>query len=709
MHILQLLPTLEVGGVERGVLDLAKGLLGRGHRVTVVSSGGALVEPLTRLGASHHLLPVHRKSPWSMWQTLPRLCRLIDESGIEVIHARSRAPAWIGYAASRRTRRPFVTTCHGFYAPHPASRVMGWGRVVVVPSDALGRYVIDRFRVPPERLRVIPRGVDLSEFQFLPPRPHDDGPWRIGLIGRLSALKGHEIAIRAAHQLLQHGHPVRLCFIGDAPARKPHVRSGLEQLARSLGVAEAIEWAGTSRDIPEVLRALDLVIAPSVYPESFGRSVIEAQAAGVAVIASRLGALAEIIDEGVTGLLVPPDDPTALAGAMERLLRDEPLRHRLIRSARERVEQRFGLGPMVDGYEAVYRDCVESPRVVVWKLSATGDFVLATPSLRAIRRRFPTSAIAVVVGRALAGLAARCPYVNDVILYDPKPHDWSQRAVRRVIRRMRQGAFDLSIDLQNSRLTHLMAWASDIPTRLGYDRRWGFCLSQRVPLPKAAMDPVSHQFELLRGASISPDGTALELWPAERDEEVAHRLLAELGLDPHKPLVGLHPGGSLRWRTKRWAPARWAALCDRLAASGAQVVMTGSASEQTLINAVRQLTASTPALAVGRTSLMELAALIRRCAVFVTHDSAPLHVAVAMGCPTVALFGPTDPIRHVPPSPLVRVMAKKVFCSPCYSPRCRTITHACMTRITVDEVFDTIQSLLSHSLTDSLTHPRSSQ
>ncbi|HBH96166.1 MAG TPA: lipopolysaccharide heptosyltransferase II [Candidatus Omnitrophica bacterium] len=695
MHILQLIPSLDVGGVERGVLDLTKGLLARGHRVTVVSAGGALVEPLTRLGAIHHTLPVHRKSPWSMWRTVPALCRVIEGTGIEVVHARSRVPAWIGYVASRRTRRPFVTTCHGFYAPHPASRVMAWGRIVVVPSHALGRYVIDQFHVPPERLRVIPRGVDLSEFQFAHKPPPADGPWRLGLIGRLSVLKGHEVAIRALHQLSQRRHPVRLCFVGEASAHKPRMRSGLERLAHSLGVADLIDWQGMRRDIPEALRALDAVLVPSVYPESFGRTVIEAQAAGVPVIASRLGALAEIVEDGTTGLLVPPGDAGALAAAIARLIGDEPLRRRLVQAARERVEGRFRLEGMVDGYEAVYRDCVTNPRVVIWKLSAMGDFVLATPSLRAIRRRFPTSHISVVVGQALGALAARCPYVNDVILYDPKRRDWTRRAARRVIRRVRQGAFDLSIDLQNSRLTHLMAWASDIPTRVGYDRRWGRSLSQRVSLPRRAMDPVSHQFELLRSAGIPPDGMALELWPTEQDEQAAHRLMAELRLDSRKPLVGLHPGGSARWRTKRWAPARWAALCDRLADAGAQVVITGSTSEQPLIDAVRQLTASAPALVVGRTSLMELAALIRRCAVFVTHDSAPLHVAVAMGRPTIALFGPTDPARHAPPSPLVHVVSKKVFCSPCYSPRCRTITHACMTRITVDDVFDTVLELLN--------------
>ena len=147
MHILQLLPALDVGGVERGVLDLAKGLIARGHQVTVISSGGRLVEPLTALGARHHTLPVHQKSLRTMVACVPEVARLIAEGCVDIVHARSRVPAWIGYAAARRAQRPFVTTAHGFYRPHLLSRVMGYGRQVIVPSQALADYLVETFHL----------------------------------------------------------------------------------------------------------------------------------------------------------------------------------------------------------------------------------------------------------------------------------------------------------------------------------------------------------------------------------------------------------------------------------------------------------------------------------------------------------------------------------------------------------------------------------
>jgi glycosyltransferase involved in cell wall biosynthesis len=320
MHILQVLPRLEVGGVERGVLDLAKGLLARGHQVSVVSAGGPLIEPLTQLGAAHHQLPVDQKSLRSAWSCIPPITELIRSAKVDIVHARSRMPAWIAWVAARRAQRPFVTTCHGFYRPHPASRVMVQGRLVITPSAALARYLVERFHVPKERLRVIPRGVDLEEFTFRPPAGALRGPWRIGLFGRLSAIKGHEVALRACAQLIRQGLAIRLCLAGDAPGSR--VRQHLESLIKDLKLTDAVEWLGLRQDIAAVIASVDVVVVPSIYPESFGRAVIEAQAVGRPVVASRVGALEEVVEDAHTGLLVRPGDPQALAEALGRFIRE---------------------------------------------------------------------------------------------------------------------------------------------------------------------------------------------------------------------------------------------------------------------------------------------------------------------------------------------------------------------------------------------------
>ncbi len=693
MHVLQLLPRLEIGGVERGVVDLAKGLLARGHRVSVVSSGGPLVERLERLGATHLQLPVHEKSPWTMRSCIPAVARYIESSRVDLVHARSRVPAWIGFVASRRAQRPFVTTAHGFYAPHPASRVMAWGRLVIAPSPALGRYLVERFGLPKERLRIIPRGVDLEEFAFEPPPSGHEGPWRIGLFGRLSAIKGQEVALRACQRLIRQGLPVQLCLAGDqsgSPARRR-----LEALVASLSLQHAVEWFGVRQDVATLIASVDLVIVPSRHPESFGRSAIEAQAVGRPVVASRIGALADLIEDGRTGLLVPPGDPDTLAQAIARLIREPGLRARCIEQARARVEAEWDVERMVERTVAVYEECLTQPKILVWKLSALGDVILSTPSLRAIRRHYPSGEITLVVGRSAYEVVARCPYVNQLLIYDPARKDRGVFRHLAFLRRLRQERVDCSIDLQNSRRTHLLAWLAGIPVRVGYRRKLGWLLNRGVRLPRVVLAPIAHQHYLLRQAGVSPDGEALELWPSPVEEDAVDRLLGAEDSAARRPLVGIHPGGSGRWKTKRWELGRWAKVCEALARHDIRVVITGGPEERDLGRSLQRLTNAPLLLAIGQTSLMELACLIKRCEVFLTHDSAALHLAAAVGTPTVALFGPTDPARHVPPTFIGQIIKKDLFCSPCYAPRCLTLTHACMKRISVEEVLRTTLGLLA--------------
>ncbi|MDP3722160.1 MAG: glycosyltransferase [Candidatus Omnitrophota bacterium] len=705
MHILQLLPALDVGGVERGVLDLSRGLIARGHRVSVVSAGGSLVEPLIRCGAAHERMPVHDKSLITMRRCIPALARFISAAGVDLVHARSRVPAWIGYVAARAAQRSFLTTAHGFYRPHLASRVMVWGRVVIAPSAALGQHLVTRCGLPKERLRVIPRGVDLQAFAFQPPPEERRGPWRIGLIGRLSPLKGHAVALQACAELIRRGLSVKLCIAGDMP-RDP-MRRRLESLASALRLPDAVEWLGRRDDVVPLIASMDFLIVPSIYPESFGRSVIEAQAVGRPVVASRVGALPELIEDGRNGLLVPPGHPRLLAEAIERLIRDPALRARCVEAGRRRAEAEWDVERMVDRTLAVYQECLTKPRILLWKLSALGDVVLSTPSLRAVRRQFPEGHLALVVGRAAYEAVARCPYLNELFIYDPRGKDRGIRRQLAFLRRLRRGAFDLSVDLQNSRGTHLMAWWAGVPVRIGYRRKLGWLLNRGVRLPRVVLTPIAHQHHLLRQAGLAPDGDALELWPSPADEQAARRLLGSAETQAPAIRVGIHPGGSPRWKTKRWDLTRWARLCQALAQRHIQVVVTGGPEERPLAEALARMTQAPLLVATGRTSLMELACLIKQCQVFIAHDSATLHVAAAVGTPTVALFGPTDPARHLPSTFVGRVIKHDLFCSPCYSPRCRTITHACMRQISVEDVLQAIADCGLRIADVPITNPKS--
>ena len=169
MNILQVLPELNVGGVETGTLDLAEHLVRLGHKSIVVSNGGSLVEDLQREGSKHYVLPVHKKSIFTMFKMVSRLAAIIKKEKIDIVHARSRVPAWIAFFAARRTDKVFITTCHGYYQKHFFSRIMSWGKLVICPSQAIARHMMDNFNTPYERIRLIPRSVDLERFKFVSP------------------------------------------------------------------------------------------------------------------------------------------------------------------------------------------------------------------------------------------------------------------------------------------------------------------------------------------------------------------------------------------------------------------------------------------------------------------------------------------------------------------------------------------------------------
>ncbi|MCK4249061.1 MAG: glycosyltransferase family 4 protein, partial [Candidatus Omnitrophica bacterium] len=288
---MQILPAMNTGGVETGVVDLARSLVRAGHKTIVVSNGGLLVRDLTSAGAKHYQLPVGRKEPLTAWRMTRELVKIIKTEKIDIVHARSRVPGWIAWLACRRTGTKFVTTCHGYYSQHFFSRVMGWGRKVIVASQAIGRHMVEDFKMPYERMSFIPRGVDLEKFKFRPPQeqePDKEKIYRIGIIGRLTPIKGHPVFIKAIHRLIScdPNLKIKAFIIGEASGDKEDYFLELKKQVKKLGLDDHLEFSGRKSDIPEVLSELDIMVLATTVPEAFGRVIIEAQAVGVPVIAT---------------------------------------------------------------------------------------------------------------------------------------------------------------------------------------------------------------------------------------------------------------------------------------------------------------------------------------------------------------------------------------------------------------------------------------
>jgi heptosyltransferase-2 len=324
-------------------------------------------------------------------------------------------------------------------------------------------------------------------------------------------------------------------------------------------------------------------------------------------------------------------------------------------------------------------------RVCVRATNWLGDAVMSLPAIRAIRQVFPHAHLAVVARPRVADLYARESSIDRVI---PYPAQTGLRAKREFAAGLRREGFDAAILLQNAFDAALLAWMAGIPERIGYNRDGrGLLLTQAIPVPETGDIPRHERFyylELLRRAGLLerfPESAAIRLEGIEKARAAGMEQLARLGIAG--PVAGVSPGAAYG-NAKRWLPERFAAVAGRLAP--ATVLLFGSAGERPLCETVaddlRRGGVAVRNLA-GETSLREFIDLTAACRLFLTNDSGAMHVASALGVPTVAVFGATDDVTTGPTGPLARVVREHAECSPCLLREC-PIDHRCMTAVTVD-------------------------
>jgi len=697
MNILQILPELNVGGVETGTLDLAKYLVKHGHKVVVISNGGEMVRELESFGAIHYQLPVHKKSIFTMVKMIPKLVEIIKKEQIDIVHARSRVPAWIAYFACRRTNRVFITTCHGYYKKHPFSFVMGWGRRVIVLSNVIARHMIDDFGTPHERLRLIPRSVDLEKFKYTSPDKKRKEEFNVGIIGRLTPIKGHLHFVKAMAYVARSVPRLKIWIIGDAPASKEAYKEQVQVLVKRLGLWHCTQFLGNQRDIPAILAHLDLLVLATTTHEAFGRVIIEAQACGVPVVATRVGGVIDIIEDQKTGLLVPPSDPASIAKEAIKIFKDVELSRTLAENAYKKVKEKYNIELMAESTIDVYKDALSNFRILIIKFSSLGDIILSTAALRAIRQKFLHNyKITFLVGEESKDLLFNCPYIDELLVCDFKNRYKGTAGLLKLATILRKKNFDIVIDLQNNRRSHILSFLTLALNRYGYDnKKLSFLLNHRIRDEEPLTDPVTHQFRILKMLDIDLENSKLQLWPTQEDQNYINEFLKSEWLSAHQMLIGINISASSRWPSKNWPLHHIVKLCEELSRRDLRVVITGIekdlAEANILMNKLKNIKIIN---ACGKTTINQLACLIKKCAIFISPDSAPLHVAASQGVPFIALFGATDHSRHLPPIKECVVIKKDLACSPCYRSKCKT--GKCMELIKPEEVLEVIDKLLNN-------------
>ncbi|WP_166258917.1 glycosyltransferase family 4 protein [Marinobacter salicampi] len=327
MRVLQVLPALNSGGVERGTVEFAAELVNRGHESIVLSAGGPLVRQLEAGGSRHVTRPVHRKSLASFGQVRP-MRRLLRELRPDIVHVRSRMPAWIVYLAWKglpeKERPPLVATFHGMYSVNPYSAVMTKAQHLIAVSNCVRDYVIDSYDVDPDRLTVIQRGVDVARFQrgrlspewsqrFFSEQPQLVGKKLLLMPGRISRWKGQRDFLEVMASLVKQRSDVHGLIVGGVEDGKIRFMAELEALRDKLGLLHHVTFLGQRHDMAELYQVADLACHMSTKPEPFGRTVTEALASGTPVVAYERGGAAESLKACFPDGLVAPDDAQALA------------------------------------------------------------------------------------------------------------------------------------------------------------------------------------------------------------------------------------------------------------------------------------------------------------------------------------------------------------------------------------------------------------
>ena len=374
MKTLQLVPAMEQGGVERGVVEVNRALVAARWENVVVSAGGRLVEQIVADGGRHIALDVKSKNPLTYLSRAARLRKLLESERPDVVCAHSRVPAWLFVRANRGLGIKWISFAHGANSVSWYSAVMTRGDLTVTPSNFIADHLKRNYGLADGKIRVIPRAIDREKFDatkldsgFMAGKRAEwgiDGKFVVMGVGRITQLKGYDMLIRAVNRANADAvdRRFKLVLVGEAEELRRDVEIGLRRLVNELGMDEDVVFAGNQRKIAECLSLADVLVSSNTKkPEAFGRSMAEALAMGRPVVAKAFGGALDIVEDGVNGVLVPADavpgegEVAAFAAA---LLRVAGMTFGDLRAA---ALEKFSFDRMVERTKSVYLELMQGP------------------------------------------------------------------------------------------------------------------------------------------------------------------------------------------------------------------------------------------------------------------------------------------------------------------------------------------------------------
>ncbi|MFA5389545.1 MAG: glycosyltransferase family 4 protein [Candidatus Omnitrophota bacterium] len=367
MRILLFTTHLNIGGIATYVVSLARALSSRGHDIFVASGGGALEPELAKSGIVHLRMDIITKSELSpkVLKAVFEISRIIKRHNIDIVHSQTRITQVAGFFVSRRCNIPMVTTCHGFFRKN-AGRIMlpSWGDKVIAISDAVRENLINYFKVDEGRVALIYNGVDADRFlrDFSEEEKEKiragfgikKGRKVIGMIARFTPDKGHDTLLYALAEIVKQRPDVQLMFVGDGDKRREAI-----ELSRKLNLSENVTFAAPQLNTADALAVMDIFMFTPERREGLGLALLEALAAGKPVVATNVGGISSVVENGINGFLVEPSKPGPLAVSVLRLLSDKELCARMAQAGIKTVAEKFSMAAMAEKTEEVYKEAVK--------------------------------------------------------------------------------------------------------------------------------------------------------------------------------------------------------------------------------------------------------------------------------------------------------------------------------------------------------------
>ena len=692
MNILQVITSLDKNGASEDTISSTRFLTLSGHKAIVLCQKSVFVKKIDELGARY--FPVSLKpNVFLIPQAIFKIFKIIMKENVDVIHARDGISSFCAFFASRLTGKPFVSTVYSDNLKGLFTRAQFWAKRIIFPDHLRARYFIEKGVIPQNKAFVIPPSVEPA-IKHNPKSEKLKGHYIIVAELPLSIHEDVGNFIKAIAIFYRTVYKLKVYIIEKHAKLEKNNKEAVKLLIKRHALTDIVEFFPEGQDIKSFMRP-DLFMQIQNKKIDSTRPLFYYQAMEVPVLTTSCEQLKNYKDSKGTTVEVDIKNVSKMSSKIIELYKNVSLREEIVKKALDFIRDNFNTRKIMDSTLKIYKEATSSTNILVIKLGALGDTILVTPSLRAIRERFPGARIKLLVGIENREVFTNSPLIDELIVCDLKNRDRGFRGILRVAKKLRSEGFDITIDFQNNKKSHLLSYLSCASKRYGYDNgKLSFLINRKIKDSKIPEGPVSHQEKLLGLLGMYNIEKKLELWPTKEDEEWAQNFLESHWVKSNTKVIAINIDSSKRWITKLWPIEHFVKLCNILAKEfNIRILLIGKDKETPRANKFFKLTKSKPINALGKTNIPRLASLIKRCSLLLTSDSAPLHVAAAMGTPFIALFGPTDPRRHVPTAKKKTIIKKDLPCIPCYHTHCDR-GYICMRSIDPEEVTQAVLDIL---------------